>query len=168
MTEETTETPARHGLDRPDLRSDAGTSMSNEAGGSLRKDGAERKPLRGVARLHSMREDVEAAIEEGLTRRQLAERFKVSRYSVSDWLKETGLSMSGTTVKQKRIISLWKTTDLNMAAIARELSCSRTNVRVVLRKAGLVQRTGTIGRPAGSVMGKRLPTFSQAPQQGTA
>lgn len=114
-----------------------------------------RKPLRGRARLHSMREEVEAAIEEGLSCRQLAERFKVSRHCVSDWLKETGLSISSTTAKQRNILTLWYSTDMNTAAISRDLSCARTYVTHVLRNAGLIQHTNTVGRPPGSLDGKR-------------
>jgi predicted DNA-binding protein YlxM (UPF0122 family) len=132
------------------------------------RSGAQRKPPRGLARLYSMRTEVEAAIEEGLTGRQLAERFQVSRYSVSTWLKETGLSISDTTAKQKEIFFLWYTTDMNIAAIADELSYSRTYVGHVLKNAGLVQRTSTIGRPPGSAKGKRPPAFSHASQQGMA
>lgn len=114
-----------------------------------------RKPLRGLARLYSMRPEVEAAIEEGLTGRQLADRFQVSRYSVSDWLTETGLQISPVTAKKKRIISLWTTTDMNTSAIARKLSCARTYVTRVLIDAGLIEATGVIGRPPGSGNGKR-------------
>lgn len=115
------------------------------------------KPLRGLSRLYSMRAEVEAAIEEGLTRRQLAERFQVSRYSVADWLKATGLQISQTTMKQKGIIHLWKTTDMNTAAIADEMSCARSYVGTVLRNAGLMRHTRTLGRPPGSTRGKRQP-----------
>ena len=128
----------------------------------------ERKPPRGLARLHSIRPEVEAAIAEGLTARQIASRFRVSENSVSNWLKETGLRICRTTEMQRRIIELWQTTDMNMAAIADELSCSRTNVGAVLRKAGLVERTSTLGRPPGSAKGKRLPTLIHASQQGMA
>jgi predicted DNA-binding protein YlxM (UPF0122 family) len=128
----------------------------------------QRKPLRGLSRLHSMRVEVEAAIEEGLSGRQLAERFQVSRFSVSDWLKETGLRISQTTIKQKRIIHLWETTDMNTAAIADEVSCARSYVGTVLRDAGLVRHTRTLGRPAGSTRGKRPPAVLQTAQQGMA
>ena len=128
----------------------------------------ELKPPRGLARLYSMRPDVEDAIAEGLTGRQLAQRFLVSENSVSSWLKETGLKISRTTPMQKRIIELWKTTDMNMAAIADELSCSRTNVGAVLRNAGLVDKPKALGRPPGSVKGKRLSIPSPAQQHGMA
>ena len=129
---------------------------------------SQKKPLRGLSRLHSMRTEVEAAIEEGLTGRQLAEKFQVSRNSVSSWLKETGLQISETTMKQKRIIHLWKTTDMNTAAIADELSCARPYVGLVLRNAGLTHHSRTVGRPPGSTRGKRAPTTLHAAQQGMA
>lgn len=125
----------------------------------------EPKPLRGLARLYSMRPEVEAAIAEGLTGRQLAQRFRVSENSISNWIKETGLKLCRTTDMQKRIIELWTETDMNMAAIADELPCSRTNVGAVLRKFGLVQHRRTLGRPPGSAGGKRQPTAH--PQQQT-
>jgi predicted DNA-binding protein YlxM (UPF0122 family) len=121
----------------------------------IRNKAETRKPLRGLSRLHSMRKEVELAIEEGLSARQLADRFKVSRYSVAGWLKETGNSLSDTTEKQRNILTLWYSTDMNTAAIAKDLSCARTYVTHVLKNAGLVQHTNIIGRPPGSLDGRR-------------
>lgn len=132
------------------------------------KQPPERKPARGLARLYSFRTEVEAAIEEGMTVRQLAERFRVSENSVSNWLRETGLQTCPATKMQKRIVELWNTTDMNMAAIADELSCSRTNVGVVLRKFGLVEQARPLGRPPGSIRGKRLPTLPHTAPQAAA
>ena len=115
-----------------------------------------------------MKAEVEAAIEEGLNARQLAERFGVCENSVASWLKETGLQISQITMKQRRIIHLWETTDMNTAAIANEVSCARSYVGTVLRNAGLAHHTRTIGRPPGSTRGKRVPNYIHAPQQGMA
>lgn len=116
------------------------------------------KPLRGRAKLDSLQGEVLKAIEEGLSGRQLAQRFRVAENTVHRWLKAGCLTLSPLTKLQQQIIALWDATDLNMRAVSRKLDCSRFAVVSTLRKTGRIAGApGKIGRPPGCHDGKRPP-----------
>ena len=126
------------------------------------------KSPRGQAKLGALRPEVLAAIEEGLSCNQLAERFDVAQSSVLRWMKAENLHLNSLTFTQKKIVSLWDASDLNMRAIAEELDCSRTTVSYTLRKVGRIDERKTPGRPPGSGNRKRSILHCQNHQREEA
>jgi DNA-binding NarL/FixJ family response regulator len=114
------------------------------------------KSLSGHARLDARRPEVLAAVSDGVAGYRIAGTFNVSQKTVYDWLRKNGLSVIPLTDLQRAILHLWKTTDLNRNAIAKSLGCSRTYVSEALRKAGLEDRRGIMGRCVGSSDGRRV------------
>ena len=113
------------------------------------------KPPRGQARLSALKPEVSAAIGEGLSSNSLAKRFGVSQNSVLRWAESENLHFVNLTETQRRIVDLWKSSDLNMKAVAEQLECNRTTVSRTLRKIGLIDDRTEPGRPPGSGGGKR-------------
>ena len=120
--------------------------------------------LQGAAKLDAEREAVIEAIAEGLSGHAIACRFRVAEDCAYRWLRDNNLKTTPLTALQRKIIHLWRTTDLNKNAISKQIGCSRTNVTQALRRAGLEDSSGTYGRPRGSVNGKRAPVREEAPE----
>lgn len=134
------------------------TSALAEAGATKPHVPAPPKPApppRGTAKLDSLRAEVLAAVAEGLSGRQLAERFSVSQNSVLSWIKTNDVKLSPMTQLQKQIVALWQSSDLNLYGVAKRLDCGRTTVAQTLRKAGLIEHSTKLGRPTGSIKEKR-------------
>lgn len=121
------------------------------------------KSPRGVEKLQTLRPEVEAAIEEGLSGRELALRFTVCEKSVHAWVRQTGLLLRPLTPMQRDIVRLFQTTDMNRNAISKTVGCSRQFVTDTLRKVALAEPSGAMGRPPGTTQGKRdAPTGADA------
>jgi DNA-binding CsgD family transcriptional regulator len=116
---------------------------------------APEKILSGHAKLDACRPEVLIAVADGFAGYRIAETFKVSQKTVYDWLRANDVTLVSLTDLQRDIIRLWKTTDLNMRAIGKHLGCSRTYVSMALRKVGIEDRSGIMGRRVGSADGRR-------------
>jgi DNA-binding CsgD family transcriptional regulator len=111
--------------------------------------------LFGAAKLDANRDAVLVAASEGFAGYRIAKIFHVAEKTVYDWLRANDIPLTTLTDLQVDVIDLWKTTDLNMRAIAKRLGCSRTYVSMVLRKVGIEDRRGIMGRRVGSADGRR-------------
>ncbi len=117
----------------------------------------------GMAKLKALRSEVEVAIEEGFSGRELAQRFTVCERSVYAWVRQSGLRLMPLTPIQRDILRLFRTTDMNRNAISKAVGCSRQFVTDTLRKVGLAECSGAMGRPPGTTQGKRnAPTGADA------
>ena len=111
------------------------------------------KPPRGMDKLNARRADIVVWIERGWTARRMIAEVGVAEDTLRRWMLLNDLTLRPEvrfTPLQQRIIDTWKTTNLNRAAIARELQCSKHVVSRTLDKAGLVKRGNAIGRPTGA------------------
>ncbi len=110
----------------------------------------------GTAKLDAAKERVRSMAEDFRSGAYIAREMQVSEHVLYQWLSDNAIVLIPLNDDQREIVRLWRTSDLNMRAIARKLGYAGvSSVSNVLKRTGLIDRTGQMGRRHGSSYGKR-------------